>query len=490
MKKRQFILSISLLFILFACEQKQTTTTATTLKFNSDSTFKIVQFTDLHLDLRTDIYPQTLETMRAVLKKEQPDFIILTGDLIWAEPSRDALLELTKPVLEANVPWTVAFGNHDVEFDISKEEAWKLFQSMPNFMGEIGNVTGVGNNVLPIYSSDGEGRLVSAIFTLDSHAYAEDQIIFGSYDWIKYDQIAWYREESDKLAALNNNNPLPSLMFLHIPLQEYHVVDANEAERVGDKLEGVSDSHINSGLFASLVDKKNVMGVFVGHDHNNNYVGLHKDIALAFGQVTGADAYGVLERGGRVIELYEYKPNTFKTWISTPTATKYPFYYPSGLGEPNDSTIILPAQNVQPTKNGVKYSYFENIGKLNSTNEIANLEATSSGVLPNFSIENAQQEDHFAFTFETWIKIPETGLYKFFTYSDDGSTLYIDGKLVVDNDGGHSARYKEARIGLEKGFHKLEVRYFEDYMGQVLQVGMLGIEIPRGTIPNEILFVE
>ena len=55
------------------------------------------------------------------------------------------------------------------------------------------------------------------------------------------------------------------------------------------------------------------MGVFVGHDHDNNYVGLHKNIALGFGQVTGADAYGELERGGRVIELYENKPNTFKT---------------------------------------------------------------------------------------------------------------------------------------------------------------------------------
>lgn len=484
MKTKLIFLSVCIMFILSACEQKQT------LKFNADNTFKIVQFTDLHFDLRTEEHPKTLETMRAVLKKENPDFIILTGDLIWSEPAETALLELTKPVVEANVPWTVAFGNHDVEFDITKEKAWQLFQLLPNFMGEIGSVTGVGNNVLPIYSSDGKGKLVSAIFTIDSHSDAENQIIYGSYDWIKYDQIAWYREESDKLAALNNNNPVPSVMFLHIPLKEFRAVDENEAERVGEKFEGVADSHINSGLFASLVDKKNVMGVFVGHDHDNNYIGLHKDIALAFGQVTGADAYGILERGGRVIELYENKPNTFKTWISTPTTTKFPFYYPSGLGEPNDSTIILPAQNVQPTKNGVKYNYFENVGKLRSTTEIASLEQTSSGVLPNFSIEGAQQDDHFAFTFETWIKIPETGLYKFFTYSDDGSTLYIDGKLIVDNDGGHSARYREARVGLEKGFHKLEVHYYEDYMGEELQVGMLGIEIPRGKIPDEILFVE
>lgn len=484
MKKILLILLLTFTTIHVCFGQQQS------LKFNANKKFKIVQFTDLHLDLRTKEHPQTLEIMRSVLKQEQPDFIIITGDLIWAKPARKALLTLTKPVVEANVPWTIAFGNHDVEFDITKEDAWKLFQSLPNFVGETGTVTGVGNNVFPIYSSDGKGTLISSIFTLDSHSDSENRIIFGSYDWIKYDQVAWYRQQSDKLAALNNNSPLPALMFFHIPIPEYRAVDENEAERVGEKFEGVADSHINSGLFASLVDKKNVMGVFVGHDHNNNYIGLYKDIALGFGQVTGVDAYGTLERGGRVIELDENHPKTFKTWVTTPTTTKHPFYYPSGLSEPDKNTQILPAQKVSTHKNGVRYRYFENTGKLKSVDDILKLKAAGNGVLPNFSLSPAKQEDHFAFTYNSCIKIPETGLYKFYIYSDDGAKLYIDGKLIVDNDGSHSARYREGRVGLEKGFHKLEVRYFEDYMGQELEVGMLGIDIPRGKIPDEILFVE
>ena len=436
----------------------------TALRFNRNKTFKIVQFTDLHLDLRTDKYPQTIKTMQTVLEKEKPDFIVITGDLIWAEPARTALLTAAKPIVDSNIPWTITFGNHDVEFEITKQEIWKLFQSLPNFVGEIGKVSGVGNNVFPILSSDGSDKLASAIFTLDSHSYPENPILLGSYDWIKYDQIAWYRTQSEQLEKRNNNTPLPSLMFFHIPLKEFRAVDENEAERVGERLEGIADSHINSGLFASMLDKRNVMGAFVGHDHDNNYIGLYKDIALGFGQVTGADAYGTLERGGRVFELYEDRPNSFKTWITTPTQQKHPFYYPSGLSEPNEKTEILPAQKVNPQKNGVRYTYFENVGKLKSTAEIADFKETGRGILPNFSILPAQQEDHFAFKFEAWIKIPETGLYKFYTYSDDGSTLYIDGKLVVNNDGGHNARYRESRVGLEKGFHKLEVHYFEDYM--------------------------
>lgn len=47
------------------------------------------------------------------------------------------------------------------------------------------------------------------------------------------------------------------------------------------------------------------MGVFVGHDHDNDFIGIDKGIALGYGRVTGADAYGELTRGARIIELYE-----------------------------------------------------------------------------------------------------------------------------------------------------------------------------------------
>ena len=42
----------------------------------------------------------------------------------------------------------------------------------------------------------------------------------------------------------------------------------------------------------------------------------------------------------------------------------------------------------------------------------------------------------------------------FYTISDDGSKLYIDDKLIVDNDGGHSVRRAEGKVALEKGYHR------------------------------------
>ena len=94
------------------------------------------------------------------------------------------------------------------------------------------------------------------------------------------------------------------------------------------------------------------MGVFVGHDHDNDFIGIDKGIALGYGRVTGTDAYGVLTRGARIIELYESKYK-FDTWISTPSGREAAYYYPSGLNSEEEQTMTYqPAKNVSPDKRG------------------------------------------------------------------------------------------------------------------------------------------
>ena len=64
--------------------------------------------------------------------------------------------------------------------------------------------------------------------------------------------------------------------------------------------------------------------------------------------------------------------------------------------------------------------------------------------------------------------MPENGVYTFQTSSDDGSVLYIDNELVVNNDGSHAAIPATGFIALEKGFHSYKLYYFEDYEGEHL----------------------
>lgn len=68
----------------------------------------------------------------------------------------------------------------------------------------------------------------------------------------------------------------------------------------------------------------------------------------------------------------------------------------------------------------------------------------------------------FAIVFDSQLAIPEDGTYEFKTISDDGSKLYIDDQLVVDNDGKHAEReVVGAQKALQKGPHRMKVEWFQ-----------------------------
>ncbi len=55
---------------------------------------------------------------------------------------------------------------------------------------------------------------------------------------------------------------------------------------------------------------------------------------------------------------------------------------------------------------------------------------------------------------------PKTEIYRFRLTSDDGSALYIDGQLVVNNDGLHSSTAVDGTVGLMAGIHRFKLVYF------------------------------
>ena len=121
---------------------------------------------------------------------------------------------------------------------------------------------------------------------------------------------------------------------------------------------------------------------------------------------------------------------------------------------------------VHPAQNGTSYKYFEGMYQV-----VADLEKSpliEAGVMPEPSIKDAKQEDHFGYIFSGLIEVPEDGVYTFQTRSDDGSVLYIDNEPVVNNDGSHAAIPATGLVALKKGFHSYQLYYFEDYEGEHL----------------------
>lgn len=118
---------------------------------------------------------------------------------------------------------------------------------------------------------------------------------------------------------------------------------------------------------------------------------------------------------------------------------------------------------------GVAYACYE--GVFSHVDEIRRGKLVASGTMPEPSIADALQEDHFGYIFNGWIRIPERGVWEFMTKSDDGSVLVIGDRKVVDNDGSHASVMATGRVALEAGLHPYTLMYFEDYEGQDLSWG-------------------
>jgi hypothetical protein len=284
------------------------------LRFNKNGKFKIVQFTDIHFQYNSYRSDSVLLLMRTVIEKEKPNLVILTGDIVCSKNTSLAWLDVSEVMIDAKVPWAAVLGNHDAEFkyNITKKQIFETIVGLPYNLTQRGpkDISGEGNYILEVKSSK-SNNIAALFYFFDSHMYPEEGL--GRYDWIKFDQIAWYREQSKSYSTKNGVNPYPALAFFHIPLPEYKEV-ISKSTTVGVQKETICSPDINSGMYAAMLECKDVMGTFVGHDHNNNYIGCLRNICLAYGNVTGRQCYSEIGRGARVIELYEGE-RKFDTWV-------------------------------------------------------------------------------------------------------------------------------------------------------------------------------
>ncbi|MBQ7963931.1 MAG: metallophosphoesterase family protein [Alistipes sp.] len=287
------------------------------LKFNANHKFKIVQFTDIHWKYGNPASDEAGERMAEVLDAEKPDLVVFTGDVIFAKPAREGLDKALEATISRGIPFAVTWGNHDDEQDLSRKELSEhIATKAGNLTSTVEGISGVTNYTLSVKSTDGK-RDAAVLYIFDSNSYSPIKKVKG-YDWIKHDQVEWYRQTSKAFTAANNGKPLPALAFFHIPLPEFHEAAQNEsAYFVGTRKEKACAPEINTGLAAAMLEAGDVMGVFVGHDHVNDYVVDWRGILLGYGRFTGgATVYHDIPEGNgaRIIELTE-DSRTIKTWI-------------------------------------------------------------------------------------------------------------------------------------------------------------------------------
>ena len=137
-------------------------------------------------------------------------------------------------------------------------------------------------------------------------------------------------------------------------------------------------------------------------------------------------------------------------------------------------------------KPGLRYEYYE--GEWDHLPDFDALKPVSEGNVENFSFSPRKNEERFAFRYKGFVKVPRTGVYRFFTISDDGSRLHLYGQLVVDNDGLHGMAERSGAMALTAGLHTITVTFFAKTGGDELEVWYEGPGIEKQRIPSDALF--
>ena len=318
------------------------------MKFNKDGKFKIMQITDIQ-----EIYNvsnDTLKLLEAAVEKEKPDLVVYTGDQIkgygvtykgmgseLVNNVAKTIDKLIEPVTKRNIPFAVTFGNHDRQVGISnKDQFEQIYKKYPSCVGvQAEGIDGGGTCFLSIKSSKDDDKDVFGIYLFDTGTDAKG----GGYEPFDTKIIEWYKKTRDSLKE-KNGDYIPSLVFQHIPMfehynvlkqvkksekgaipafrihkGEYYKIDETKCVPGSVLLEPPSIPDINTGEFEALKEKGDILGVYVGHDHKNSYVGKYDGIDIGFTQSSGFNVYGNgKERGVRCFVIDENDPKHYETY--------------------------------------------------------------------------------------------------------------------------------------------------------------------------------
>ncbi|KAM0873772.1 hypothetical protein ACQ4PT_037846 [Festuca glaucescens] len=303
------------------------------LRFRREGgTFKVLQVADMHYadGRRTpckDVLPaqdrgcsdlNTTAFLYRVLRAEDPDLVVFTGDNIYGADSTDAAKSMDAaiaPAIAMRLPWAAVIGNHDQEGTLSRDGVMRHLVGMKNTLSRFNpegvEIDGYGNYNLEVGGVEGTllaNKSVLNLYFLDSGDYSTVPSIPG-YGWIKASQQAWFKKTSASLQKnYTNEHPrqkdrTPALAYFHIPLPEFGSFTASNM--TGVRQEGISSASINSGFYTTMVEAGDVKAAFIGHDHLNDFCGKLTGIQLCYAGGFGYHAYGKAgwSRRARVVSV-------------------------------------------------------------------------------------------------------------------------------------------------------------------------------------------
>lgn len=260
-----------------------------------------------------------------VITATNPDFIIITGDVVYGEfdDNGSALLKFVEFMDSFKIYWSPVFGNHDNESKMGVDWQCQQFENAEYCLFEQKTLTGNGNYSVAIAQG---GELKRVFYMLDSNGCgkaSEESKANGhtAYNTVGFaaDQIAWYTKQ---ITALKEASPNTKISFAyHIQqsifgkaYEKYGFAQSESYPDINiDTLEGKADTDfgyigrpmkgpwdanntVYNGMKALGVDS-----IFVGHEHCNSASVVYDGIRFQFGQKSSEyDRFNCIDNNGNI----------------------------------------------------------------------------------------------------------------------------------------------------------------------------------------------
>lgn len=272
-----------------------------TIKKKTDGDFKVLMFTDIHLDGKNETSEMTVSNIVKNVQSEKPDLVVFGGDTVTSAFNQKRTHQIAQIFEKLGVYWAECLGNHegDNKYSISREKMVDIFASYDHCLMRQGkkDVDGNGNYVLNILNAD--DTIKESFFFLDSHdeiseenmeKYNIEETGKTIYDAVYESQVNWYKDTLSQMK--NESGNFKSIVVVHIPLPQVETNVTEDTEFLyGGKLEGTCEQGFDTGLFDAVKEGESTQAVFSGHDHLNNFGIMVDGILLSYIQPSGYGSY-------------------------------------------------------------------------------------------------------------------------------------------------------------------------------------------------------
>ena len=260
------------------------------------------------------LYKEVFYYIEEAIKRTDPDLIIMTGDIVYGEfdDSGEILCKIVDYMESFGIPWAPVWGNHDNES--IKGVTWQCaqFENAEHCLFKRGEITGNSNYTIGVKQGD---KLIKVIYMMDSNGCGEGKSYsympsFGEYNQDEKivtaagfgnSQLEWLDTTCTNITNSLGYTPSKFAAF-HIPIKEYSdaatikgyqssdaqkefYIRDESGEDFGKKYESIRGMNVPD--FWMLLKKHSFDGVFVGHNHTNNFSIVYDGIRLTCGLKTG-----------------------------------------------------------------------------------------------------------------------------------------------------------------------------------------------------------